>query len=251
MPDEYGRARELLARANRTFVLTGAGISAESGVPTFRGDGGLWRSFRAEELATPTAFARDPKLVWEWYRWRRETIGRCRPNAAHRALARRAHARGDLRIVTQNVDELHADAAREISSTEPAPALPIELHGSIFRSRCTRCGHAFPDRESRAELPLPTCTQCGGLLRPDVVWFGESLDPEIIDGAMDEARSADLCLVIGTSAVVHPAAGLASIVAQHGGAVIEINPDATPLTRAADVSIRATAATAVPLLLAD
>jgi NAD-dependent deacetylase len=250
MPDEYARARELLAGARRIFVLTGAGISAESGVPTFRGDGGLWKSFRARELATPQAFARDPALVWQWYRWRRETIGQCRPNDAHRALAARALDRADVVIVTQNVDELHADAAHEIAGErDPAAAIPIELHGSIFRTRCSSCGARRPDREVAPSASLPRCDACGGLLRPDVVWFGESLDPGVIDAAVTEAGSADVCLVIGTSAVVHPAAGLASIVAGNGGAVIEINPETTPLTATAKVSIRATAVSAVPRIL--
>src|SRR5918998_5630022 len=141
---DIARARSLIAHADRVLVLTGAGVSAESGVPTFRGAGGLWRDYRAEELATPGAFARDPRLVWEWYGWRRAKVAECRPNAAHVALARLALARpGGARVVTQNVDELHADAARAVAAetgADPAPALPLELHGSIFRTRCTRCG---------------------------------------------------------------------------------------------------------------
>ncbi|HJU88569.1 MAG TPA: NAD-dependent deacylase [Gemmatimonadaceae bacterium] len=239
----------MLASARRIVVLTGAGISAESGVPTFRGAGGLWKEFRPEQLATPEAFAADPQLVWEWYRWRRKLVSDCRPNAAHYALARLALERGGMRIVTQNVDELHTTAARELAGAgDPAPAIPLELHGSIFRSRCTRCGTRASGQPASSESQLPVCEACGGSLRPDVVWFGEMLDSAILDEAMDHARQADICLVIGTSAVVHPAAGLASMTAAHGGSIIEVNPERTPLTGAADISIRATAAATIPAI---
>ncbi len=250
MPDERERAREMIASAREILVLTGAGVSAESGVPTFRGASGLWKSFRAEELATPEAFARDPRLVWEWYAWRRMLVAACAPNDAHRALARLALRRSGVGIVTQNVDELHVIAARdEAGDADPAPALPLELHGSLFRVRCTHCGARMAHRgavDARDRDTLPTCDRCRALLRPDIVWFGETLDPAVLDAAMALARRADLCLVVGTSAIVYPAAGFASMVAEHGGRVIEVNPERTPLSSAADLSLRGTAVEIVP-----
>ena len=253
-PAELDAARKLLAGARRIVALTGAGISAESGVPTFRGPEGLWRSYRPEELATPQAFARDPRLVWEWYAWRRERVSACRPNAAHLALARAALAApGRMRIVTQNVDGLHAAAARAAAGGgDPTPAIPLELHGSLWRVRCTRCGvrteHAGPIDTSSADT-LPRCERCSALLRPDVVWFGESLDPATITAAFRAAEEADVCLVIGTSAVVHPAADVAYAAARAGGAVVEVNPEATPITPLADISLRGKAAEVVPDIL--
>jgi NAD-dependent deacetylase len=261
------RARDLVRRARRIAVLTGAGVSAESGVPTFRGAGGLWRDRRPEELATPGAFARDPRLVWEWYAWRRELLRACRPNAAHLALARLALARAapprddggaedgqaPVVLVTQNVDELHADAARQAAGDgDPAPALPLELHGSIWRVRCTGCGARSAHRgaiDTSSASTLPRCERCRALLRPDVVWFGEALDERVLDAAWAAAGRADVCLVVGTSAVVQPAASLALATLRRGGAVIEVNPEATPLTPAATVSLRGAAAAVVPGLV--
>lgn len=253
------RARDLVERAERLLVLTGAGISAESGVPTFRGAEGLWKEFRPEELATPAAFARDPRLVWEWYDWRRRRVQECRPNAAHLALAALALAPGSrVRIVTQNVDGLHTIAAREVAATlaprprAADPAAPLELHGSLFRVRCTVCGsrrsHVDPiDATSRESLPR--CDGCDALLRPDIVWFGEPLDDAVLGEALERARTADVCFVVGTSAVVQPAASLAMVTKRSGGSVIEVNPESTPLTPFADVSIRATATDAVPKIV--
>jgi NAD-dependent deacetylase len=235
-------------------VLTGAGVSAESGVPTFRGTQGLWKEYRPEQLATPAAFARDPRLVWEWYDWRRRLVLGCRPNAAHVALAAFALEPGRrVWIVTQNVDGLHGVAAREVaaahSTVRPVLALPLELHGSLFRTRCTACGtreeHLDPIDTSSHET-LPRCRCCGALLRPDVVWFGEALDDAILGEAMERAAAARVCLVVGTSAAVQPAASLALVTKRSGGCVVEVNPEATELTPVADVSIRASAAAAVP-----
>lgn len=242
------RTRALLQGAERVVVLTGAGVSAESGVPTFRGPDGLWKQHRAEDLATPGAFARDPRLVWEWYGWRRGLVARCVPNAAHVALARAASARRNFRIVTQNVDGLHAAAA-----TTPA-AVPLELHGSLVRTRCTRCGERREDRstiDATSVDTLPRCAGCGALARPDVVWFGEPLDAEVLREATHLAAAADVCLVIGTSALVYPAAGLAELTRRGGGHVIEVNLAETPLTSAATVALRGAAATIVPELLAE
>jgi NAD-dependent deacetylase len=254
------RARDFIERAQRILVLTGAGVSAESGVPTFRGAEGLWKQFRPEELATPAAFARDPRLVWEWYDWRRRRVRECRPNAAHLALAALALAPGErARVVTQNVDALHAVATREVAATLLAlgpvadVADPLELHGSLFRVRCTACSarrrHVDPVDATSLDS-LPRCESCGALLRPDVVWFGEPLDDAVLGEALERARTADVCLVVGTSAVVQPAASLAMVTKRAGGHVIEVNPEATPLTPFADVSIRSTAADAVPRIVA-
>lgn len=241
------RARVLLRDASRVVALTGAGVSAESGVPTFRGPDGLWKQHRAEDLATPEAFARDPRLVWEWYGWRRGVVSACAPNAAHRALAAAALSERDFRIVTQNVDGLHAAAARG------ARAVPLELHGSLYRTRCTRCEARWDDRAAIDATSLdtvPHCRACGALARPDIVWFGEALDPVILAEAMQCASRADVCVVVGTSAVVHPAAGLADLTRRGGGSVIEVNIVDTPLSSTATIALRGPAATIVPDLLA-
>lgn len=247
------RGRELLHAARRVVVMTGAGISAESGVPTFRGPDGFWRHHRPEDLATPEAFARDPRLVWEWYAWRRDRINQCRPNAAHLALARLARERDGVRIITQNVDGLHTAAAYAVGGKDMLePALPLELHGSIFRVRCTACEDRYEHRDpidtGTAEA-LPRCRRCDSLLRPDVAWFGEPLDFARLEEASRIAATADLCLVIGTSAQVQPAASLPRRTRECGGKIIEVNLEPTPLSDAADVSIRARAAAAIPILV--
>jgi len=250
--DAATRARDLLHDASAAVVLTGAGVSAESGVPTFRGPGGLWKEFRPEDLATPEAFARDPRLVWEWYAWRRTLVGACAPNAAHRALAEWALRSGKVTIVTQNVDGLHARAAREAAGeADPTVALPIEVHGSLLRDRCSGCdARSEPVTVDATSLAtLPRCVRCGALLRPDVVWFGEMLDESVLARAGAAAATADVCLVVGTSALVHPAASLPLRTRAHGGVVIEVNPEETPLTRVAEISIRGTAAEIVPMLV--
>jgi NAD-dependent deacetylase len=252
---ELETARRYLADAERIVVLTGAGVSAESGVPTFRGAGGLWKTFRAEQLATPEAFARDPRLVWEWYAWRRALVAACEPNAAHFALARLAIGRAGTTLVTQNVDGLHARAAREVAEEMACPgdaarAMPLELHGNLFATRCVECGaDAGEVSVDAASLEtLSRCAACAGLLRPGVVWFGEPLDPEVLGAATDAARGADVALVVGTSALVHPAASLAVHTLTRGGVVIEVNPDATPLSAGALV-LRGPAGTIVPALV--
>jgi NAD-dependent deacetylase len=239
---ELERARGLLAGADTICVLTGAGVSAESGVPTFRGEAGLWKSHSPEDLATPHAFRRDPRLVWEWYEWRREKIRGCRPNDGHEAIARLALGSRRVRIVTQNVDGLHEQAARKAAgSQDPSPALPLELHGSIFRVRCTSCSYRVSHRDSLATdtlEDLPRCPVCSSLLRPDVVWFGEALDSGILSEAFRVAREADLCIVAGTSALVQPAASVPLATLDGGGSIMEVNPTETPLTELAEVSLR-------------
>lgn len=252
LPEAAARIRG----AEHIVVLTGAGVSAESGVPTFRGTTGLWKSFRPEELATPGAFVRDPRLVWEWYGWRRALIAECDPNPAHRALAELALDRnGRCTIVTQNVDGLHHAAAREVArlrEVPPDPAYPLEVHGAIHRDRCSACSTVDETPapvDGTSELGLPTCPDCGALMRPDVVWFGEPLDPDTLDGAMTAARTADVCLVVGTSALVHPAASVPTVTAAAGGAVIEVNLEPTPLSGHADVSLLGPAGDILPRLL--
>jgi NAD-dependent deacetylase len=262
--------RDLLVRASRVLVLTGAGISADSGLATFRGEDGLWRNYRPQELATPEAFARDPRLVWEWYGMRREAAASCEPNAAHLALARLATERDGVTLVTQNVDGLHTRAAERIAAARPlaeepaagevpvgtpaqpaAAAVPLELHGCLFRVRCTHCGERYGHREpidASSVDTLPSCRSCASMLRPDIVWFGEPLGAAI-EIAFAKAQEADLCLVVGTSAVVQPAASLATVVDRAGGTVVEVNPEPTPLTPLCAVSLRGGAADIVPLLV--
>jgi NAD-dependent deacetylase len=225
-------------RPQRVVVFTGAGVSAESGIPTFRGAGGLWRDFRAEDLATPEAFARDPKLVWEWYEWRRELIRNAQPNAAHAAIASLRAAV----VVTQNVDSLHTRAARAAGHHDDTTIL--ELHGNIFRVRCTREGRLWEHIEPFDAMP-PRCT-CGALLRPDVVWFGEMLPEEAVARATSAIRASDLLLVIGTSGVVYPAAGF---VALHRGLSIEINPQASGFSSACTYTLATTAVEATPPII--
>jgi NAD-dependent deacetylase len=236
---EVAETARRIAGAARMLVLTGAGVSAESGVPTFRGPEGLWRQRRPEELATHEAFARDPGLVWEWYAWRREVIAPLRPNAAHDAISRleeRAHV---FLLATQNVDGLHqASSSRRV----------VELHGSLWRLRCTACAEEGEDR--RVPLPeLPPRCSCGGLLRPAVVWFGESLPEPALRAAFDAGESADVVLVIGTSSVVYPAAAIAPAARARGAFVVEVNPFETPLTALAHASFRGPAGEIVPSLL--
>lgn len=243
---------EALVGGGRVLAFTGAGISAESGVPTFRGEDGLWRNHRPEELATPEAFGRDPELVWEWYDWRRRLVAACSPNEAHRALAEGALA-GSLHVVTQNVDGLHARALAE--AREESGGIgeePIELHGSLFRVRCTSCGRRFghpPSMDESAGHGVPRCQRCGGALRPDVVWFGEALDSSRLDEAVTLAQDCRVCLSIGTSSLVFPAAQVPLIALESGATVIEVNPNATPLTPRANYSLSSPAAEAVPALL--
>lgn len=225
---------------NSVVVLTGAGISAESGVPTFRGEDGLWRQYRAEELATPQAFMRDPTLVWEWYDWRRGLIANCEPNAAHRTLVDMERRCEDFTLITQNVDDLHHRAGSK---------RVVRLHGSIWQVRCTSEGIV---RENH-DVPLtqlPARCACGAALRPHVVWFGESLDGTVLEEAYAATENCDLMLVVGTSAVVHPAASLPTIAKSRGARLIEVNLERTPLSPYADEVVLGPAAEELPKLWA-
>ncbi len=225
----------------KVAVLTGAGISAESGVPTFRGQGGLWKSYRPEELATPQAFRRNPALVWEWYLWRRSIIAKAEPNAGHIALVEleRKYTENFL-LITQNVDGLHQKAGSKRL---------VELHGNIWRVKCLSCGAVYYDYfASYTQLP-PACKECGGLIRPDVVWFGEALPEDTLEIAIRWAKDCDVFVVVGTSAVVYPAGELPYLAKEYGAKVIEINPEGTPVSSLADVIIREPASSGVKKLL--
>lgn len=234
-----GLIQQKLASARSVTVLTGAGISADSGVPTFRGVDGLWRNFRAEDLATPEAFARDPRLVWEWYNWRRELIASKRPNPAHDAVAQMEQRFEQFWLITQNVDGLHRDAgSRKLS----------EIHGNIWMVRCTQCRRVTENRDVPIAI-LPLCSNCNGLLRPHIVWFGEALAEQDLDASEAALQSSDLCLIIGTSGLVYPAAGFGSIAKQAGAFVVEINLDATAQSGIVDAALQGRAKDIVPLLL--
>jgi NAD-dependent deacetylase len=230
---------EFLAGAGRVAVLTGAGISAESGVPTFRGKDGLWKQYKAETLATPEAFERDPKLVWEWYDWRRGLIAPVEPNAGHRVIAGWESLFGEMAVITQNVDGLHAKAGSQNV---------VELHGNIWKLRCTREGTVEEVRDNPLPHIPPVCPNCGSLFRPHIVWFGESLDPVVLDRAYDLSQSCQVMFVIGTSAVVHPAASLPYAAARAGAKIVEVNLEPTSLTPHANFFFPGKAGEILPVL---
>lgn len=211
-------AIEALRAAQRVCVYAGAGVSAESGIPTFRGAGGLWESHRAEDLATPEAFARDPRLVWRWYAGRQRAVAAAQPNAAHRALAAMEAFYPGFLLVTQNVDDLHERAGSRRM---------VKLHGSVMETRCPRCGDVAPLAAPIAEEgnALPTCDRCSCLRRPNVVWFGEMLDPGLLHRAREAAAACDLLLIVGTSGVVGGGYGLIELARAGGAWLLEINPD--------------------------
>ena len=239
MDERIQQVRKRLATGARITVLTGAGVSAASGVPTFRGAGGLWRNRQAQQLATPEAFEHDPALVWEWYAWRRQVISGCAPNAAHETIARWSERPG-FTLVTQNVDGLHERAGtRNV----------IRYHGSIWTLKCSG-GCGAPDWDD-LRVPLdplpPRCPRCGALARPGVVWFGEPIPPSALRAA-DAATACDVFLSVGTSSVVYPAAGLIAAARARGAFTVEINPEATGA--AVDIAIALPAEDALPLIYA-
>ncbi|QGY38752.1 NAD-dependent protein deacylase [Pseudodesulfovibrio cashew] len=226
MQAELEMVKALLGGSKRVVALTGAGVSAESGVPTFRGRDGLWRNHRPEDLARPDAFKAHPELVWEFYNWRRELVAGCKPNAAHYALAELERQVPNFLLITQNVDGLHAEAGS---------VKLMEMHGSLWRVRCTKCTHA---REERDPLPpLPECPVCGHLLRPGVVWFGEPLVPGVLKVTIDQITKAEIFLSIGTSSLVQPAASFPQLAKDHGAVTVEINPDPTPISGLFDFAL--------------
>ncbi len=236
---EWETIQGWLAEAERVVVLTGAGISAESGVPTFRGAGGLWRQYRPEDLATPEAFARGPRLVWEWYDWRRARVAKAEPNRGHVALAQLERRVPDFTLITQNVDGLHQRAgSRRV----------LKLHGDIWTLHCLGCGLEETNHDAPLREIPPHCS-CGGLFRPGVVWFGEALPADVLRQAMEAAAHAQVFLVVGTSAVVQPAASLPLLAQQNGAKLVEVNLEETPLSAQADASFWGKAGELLPRLL--
>jgi len=235
----FDRLVRALLGAQRVSVLTGAGVSAESGIATFRGAGGLWEGHRIEDVATPEAFAADPLKVWRFYEARRRAARDAQPNAGHRALAEMEDRFPEFLVATQNVDGLHRRAGSRSL---------VELHGSVARRFCVACREPEEDLEPIGELP-PVCISCSGMMRPDIVWFGEPLPRDAWRRAEDAARRCEVYLVVGTSAEVYPAAGLALVAADAGAEVFEINPAATSLSSAFTGALRETSGVALPRLL--
>lgn len=244
MNDDIALLAARIDEAQRLTVLTGAGVSAASGVPTFRGPEGLWRQYRPEDLATPDAFARNPLLVWEWYSWRREMIAACRPNAAHDVIAGWSRKPG-CQVVTQNVDDLHIRAGTRSL---------IRIHGSIWElscwDSCARGATPWRDETVRFDKLPPRCPHCGGTARPAVVWFGESLGAEDLRAAL-RATACDVFIAVGTSAIVYPAAGLLHEARKHGAFTAEVNLEATPASADVDVAIHRGAEVVLPLVAAQ
>lgn len=230
-----------IREAEHLVVLTGAGVSKESGVPTFReAQTGLWAQFEPTELATPGAFQRDPKLVWEWYQWRRSLVAGASPNPGHTALVQMEERSPSFIVITQNIDGFHQQAgSRNV----------IELHGNIKRNKCAREGTIIQHWTDDGTIP-PKCPDCGSYLRPDVVWFGENLPPQALRAAVEATEEADVFFSIGTSAVVEPAASLPLIARQAGATLVEINPDPTPVTGHADYVLQGPSGVILPVLVA-
>jgi NAD-dependent deacetylase len=237
MNEELQRVATALAQSTTTLVLSGAGVSSASGIPTFRGEEGLWRKYRVEDLATPKAFKSDPVLVWEWYQWRLQLVHDCAPNAAHEALSQMEERFESFWIVTQNVDGYHQQAGSQ---------QVIELHGSIRRARCLACGKRMTTPVGEG---IPYC-DCGGILRPDVVWFGETLPMGELQRAVDIARNCDLFITAGTSGLVEPAASLLSVAAVAGALIVEINPVRTAASHRVDVILEGDAERVLPAIIA-
>jgi len=245
MQEKIVEAAAIIGRSQRLAVLTGAGVSKESGVPTFRDAvDGLWARYDPAELATPEAFERDPELVWEWYEYRREMVRRAEPNAGHYALAELEDLLPRVVVITQNVDDLHQRAG----STDIIP-----LHGAILRSKCAAGCQGEPtviEATAPSGGDLPRCPHCGALARPDVVWFGENLPVDVLMRAMVVTQQADVMLVVGTSGVVQPAAGLPALARRAGATVIEINPISSAITPLAAIWLAGPAGEVLPQVVA-
>ena len=235
------KAVEILRESSLVVALTGAGVSAESGIPTFRGEGGLWRNFSPQELATPHAFSKNPKLVWEWYNWRRSIIKRAKPNPAHTTIAELEKMFGSFTLITQNIDGLHRKAGSKNI---------IEFHGNIWKERCTSCSFTRENERiyDESELP-PRCEKCEGIMRPSVVWFGEPIPEEVIRKSEKAVLECDTFISIGTSSVVYPAAGFIEYAVSHNKRTIEINLERTPMSDIVDVSIQGKAGEILPKIL--
>jgi NAD-dependent deacetylase len=233
------RLKSLLIKATKVAVLTGAGISAESGVPTFRGEEGLWKKFKPEELATFDAFMANPQLVWEWYEYRRKIIEEIKPNPGHVALVDFQNHFDKFDLITQNVDGLHHQAGS---------VNVIELHGNIRKNKCIRCGKKHESLEGTTEGTPPRCP-CGGNIRPDVVWFGEMLPQDAINYAFAVSQQCDLFFCVGTSAVVHPAASLPLMAKRAGAYVVEVNISPTEISHLVDESLMGKSGEILPSLV--
>lgn len=229
-----------LAQADRIVVFTGAGISAESGISTFRAPGGIWSQFNPEELANIDAFMANPERVWQWYQYRRQVVESAKPNAGHLAIAELERVVGRVDVITQNVDNLHRIAGS---------SRVHELHGSLMEHRCMMCGRPYDIASNKSEVPH--CGECGGLIRPGVVWFGEDLPMEVWDTAEEATRECDLFLSVGTSTIVYPAASLPFLAVRLGKTVIEVNPESTDLSKHAEIAIRKPAGIAMPQFVSE
>ncbi len=228
-----------IGAARAIVAFTGAGVSAESGVPTFRGTDGIWSKLKPEELASMNAFMKNPGMVWEWYAHRKKIMSGIAPNPGHHALVRMENLAPSFAVITQNIDNLHRRAgSRRI----------YELHGNIERNYCMKCGTPYGSEFAVADSGLPLCNACGGLVRPDVVWFGEMLPEDAWDASVRASEGADLFMSVGTSAAVYPAASLPLIAKRSGAFILEINPEPTPLTAQADEFLQGPSGVILPLL---
>ncbi len=240
MENDINKAYELINEASIITVLTGAGISSESGVPIFRGSEGLWNNYRPEELATPKAFFENPGIVWEWYDWRRSVMKKAEPNHGHYALSELERQKDKFTLITQNVDGLHQLAGSDNI---------IEMHGNLWEIRCTKCNNL----EKNYQVPIPElppkCSKCSEIMRPNIVWFGEIIPMQKIDRCIFAIEESDLFMIIGTSGLVEPAASFGFVAKEHNKTVIEINLDETPGTGLYDLSIKAKSGEVLPLLV--
>ena len=274
LPDQLQQATEILSKSSQICILTGAGISAESGIPTFRDkQTGLWEQYRAEDLASPEAFERDPQLVWSWYQWRRQLVHDKAPNPAHLALARWQQAGSHkITLITQNVDDLHEQASlheqsnsheqashhkqanhQPLNNTKNIDNTVYHLHGHLWRNRCSQCDKPYTDLSAQPKSTIDFddkiihCDECDGLIRPDIVWFGESLPVDAWQIAEQAAAGCEVFISIGTSSLVYPAAGLAQLAKRNGAKIIEINPNPTA-NSFVDITLAAKAGEIMPAL---
>ena len=270
LTDQLQQATEILSKSSQICILTGAGISAESGIPTFRDkQTGLWEQYRAEDLASPEAFERDPQLVWSWYQWRRQLVHDKAPNAAHLALARWQQAGShQITLITQNVDDLHEQASlheknylneqlnlhQPLDNTKNINYTVHHLHGHLWRNRCSQCDKPYTDLSAQSKSSIDFaanlihCDECDGLIRPDIVWFGESLPVDAWQIAEQAAAGCEVFMSIGTSSLVYPAAGLAQLAKRNGAKIIEINPNPTA-NLLVDITLAAKAGEIMPALI--